>query len=57
MDLTYVSEYFDTSLDESSDVDEPPIKRKRRRMNRVWVEQNSFDTLEEAKKFMVDKNI
>ena len=56
MDLTYASEYFDSTLDESSDSDEPP-KRKRRRMNRLRVEQKSFATSEEAKKFVTDKNI
>jgi len=52
-----VTQYSESDSSESSDdVDELP-KCKRRRVNRLWVQQQSFETLEEAKKAIQAKNI
>ena len=55
MDLTYVDEYCESS-GEANDADEEP-KVKRRRLNRIWVERELFESPEEAKVAVETKRI
>lgn len=48
MDLTYVVDYCDESVEEDNGEEDCEPRRKRRRVTRLWLEKQTFQTAEEA---------